>query len=146
MLEQAVPQPLAAQGTVDEDVVGCDDDLPGSLVGEQRPEQVRNVAKQPFGQEEDAQARRRLQLVVLVDLRELSKQPRNDAAGAEDGGDEGEVGRNARAEGDGEAVEEVVRRLATVGQRRVESQRERWKVGWHGGMGTHDSPAVWATL
>ena len=119
MLEQAVPHPLTAQRTVDEDVVCCDDDLPSGLVGEQRPEQVRDVAQQPLGQEEDAQARRRLQPVILVDLRELCKQPRDDAAGAEGGGNKGEVRRDARAERDGEAVKEVVRRLAAVGQRVV---------------------------
>ena len=50
-------------------------EVPQSLVGKQRTQQVRQVTQQPFGEKEYAEPRGALEGVVLVYLGQLGKQP-----------------------------------------------------------------------
>lgn len=56
---------------------------------ERRAEQIAQVSKTPLDEEEDGEAGRRAEGVVLVDLGQLGEEPGEDREGAEGLGEEG---------------------------------------------------------
>lgn len=70
-----VPEELNHQSDIDGDIVAGDHNLPPGLPGEQRTDEITRVAGTPDYQEEDGEAGGRLQLVVLVYLRQLGEEP-----------------------------------------------------------------------
>lgn len=74
-LAMSVPEELSDQGDINQDIVGRNNDLPTGLSREQRAHQVRRIAQTPFNEEESRETSGRLELVVLIYLGDLSKQP-----------------------------------------------------------------------
>lgn len=84
-----VPEVLEDQSHVNADIVSSHNDLPASLPGEQGTQKIAGITQTPFHEKKQRQASRRLNLIILVYLWELSEEPGHDAEGSENGGNEG---------------------------------------------------------